>query len=134
MPTLDDALDLYADISNGRDRTWKQHGACRRQDVARRVLWTASEGVNVTIAGVEIPGIDAQEAAAMICSGCPVQWDCVRWAIEVGEVAGVWGMTLRELRWLSSLGVNRAVALIDAAEDNGVSPRTAVRIARYRPV
>ena len=132
MPTLDDALDLYADITSERDRTWKQQAACRREDVARRRLWTASEGEYITIAGVRIPGIDAQEAAAMICSGCPVQWDCVRWAIEVGEVAGVWGMTMRELRWLSQQ--RNAIALIDAAEDNGISPRTAVRIARGRAV
>jgi hypothetical protein len=41
----------------------------------------------------------SQRRLTRICQGCPVRRQCLTWALETGEHAGVWGgLTERELR------------------------------------
>lgn len=46
--------------------------------------------------------------AKKICSTCPVQTDCLRYALETNQSDGIWGgLTLEERRRLRGLGRNR---------------------------
>lgn len=44
---------------------------------------------------LQFPGKDeyAIEAAKKVCRRCPVQMQCLQWALEKGEEFGVWGAT-----------------------------------------
>lgn len=37
------------------------------------------------------PALVQTEEAKMVCQGCPVRQECLRWALENGQDAGVWG-------------------------------------------
>jgi WhiB family transcriptional regulator, redox-sensing transcriptional regulator len=41
--------------------------------------------------GTTGPAIDQIEAAVAICSTCPVQEDCLQYALETNQESGVWG-------------------------------------------
>lgn len=59
------------------------------------------------------------EAAKSICSDCPVQIDCLGYAVETGQRFGVWGGTTEEerarlrRRWLASVRSGNSVSLED---------------------
>jgi WhiB family transcriptional regulator, redox-sensing transcriptional regulator len=38
------------------------------------------------------------EAAGRVCARCPVQTPCLRWALDIGQVSGIWGGTTEEER------------------------------------
>ncbi|MEW2178777.1 WhiB family transcriptional regulator [Streptomyces sp. NPDC005406] len=37
------------------------------------------------------PALVQTEEAKTVCQGCPVRQECLRWALENGQDAGVWG-------------------------------------------
>ncbi len=37
------------------------------------------------------PAVMQAEQAKAVCRRCPVQWECLNWALENGEDDGVWG-------------------------------------------
>jgi WhiB family redox-sensing transcriptional regulator len=39
------------------------------------------------------PGLEQLAAAKAVCAGCPIRSACLRWALETGQEAGVWGGT-----------------------------------------
>jgi WhiB family transcriptional regulator, redox-sensing transcriptional regulator len=77
----------------GRD--WKQRAACA--------------GFQSTFF---FPGVDSSPAtvaqALAVCEQCPVRVDCLEYAFETNQVAGIWGGTTEEERrslrrkWLAS--------------------------------
>ena len=85
----------------GKDRSWMDNGACRGHDLARRNAWTCrkADGV-VEFDGVKLDPKELIEAALMICAGCPAQYQCALWAVEVKEESGTWGMEHNHLLWL----------------------------------
>ena len=85
----------------GKDRSWMDNGACRGHDLARRNAWTVRPGdAPVLFDGVELDPKELIQAALMICAGCPAQYQCALWAIEVREESGTWGMEHNHLLWL----------------------------------
>jgi hypothetical protein len=85
----------------GKDRSWMDNGACRGHDLARRKAWTCrrADGV-VEFDGIELDPKELIDAALMICAGCPAQYQCALWAIEVKEESGTWAMEHNHLLWV----------------------------------
>jgi WhiB family redox-sensing transcriptional regulator len=65
------------------DLDWARHGACRDHDPD---LWFARE---------KDPRRHQAEA---ICRACPVVRDCLRYALAVPGLQGIWGATTPRLR------------------------------------
>lgn len=63
---------LFAGTST---EAWAQDAACRDADID---LFFSSHD-------------EEQRAALELCRSCPVQADCLRYALENGEMYGIWG-------------------------------------------
>ena len=48
--------------------------------------------------GTAGPALAQAEEAKRVCRRCPVRADCLRWAVDSGQDAGVWGGTTAEER------------------------------------
>jgi WhiB family transcriptional regulator, redox-sensing transcriptional regulator len=44
------------------------------------------------------PALNQVTEAKRVCASCPVQPDCLAWALRAGESAGIWGGTTPEER------------------------------------
>ena len=84
----------------GLDRSWMDNGSCRGHDLARKQAWTCRPSETVIIAGRKLDPKELIEAALMICSTCPAQYQCANWALEVREESGTWSMPHDDLLWL----------------------------------
>jgi WhiB family transcriptional regulator, redox-sensing transcriptional regulator len=74
--------------STGAGRTdWRDHAACLRLD-PELFFPVSTSGASLT----EI------EAARRVCQDCPVLTACLRWALDLGQVHGIWGGTTEEER------------------------------------
>lgn len=78
MPQYDLLLEL--------DQEWRELAACAGRDES-----------------VFFPPTDAERAmvraAKAVCDGCPVQADCLAYAVETGQTEGIWGgLTASERR------------------------------------
>jgi WhiB family redox-sensing transcriptional regulator len=61
---------------------WRDHAACRHED----------PDLFFPI-GDTGPALVQQEQAKSVCRRCPVQEQCLRWALDSGQTLGVWGGT-----------------------------------------
>ncbi|NEC65382.1 WhiB family transcriptional regulator [Streptomyces sp. SID9727] len=59
---------------------WRMHAACRDED-PDLFFPIGSSG----------PALVQVEEAKAVCRRCPVQQECLRWALENNQDAGVWG-------------------------------------------
>jgi hypothetical protein len=85
----------------GKDRSWMDNGACRGHDLARRNAWTCRRADGpIEFGGIELDPQELIDAALMICAGCPAQYQCALWAIEVKEESGTWAMKHNHLLWV----------------------------------
>jgi WhiB family redox-sensing transcriptional regulator len=66
---------------------WRDQAACRRLDPDLFFPVGTSEA--------SLPQI---ETARSVCERCPVLTACLRWALDAGQVSGIWGGTLEEER------------------------------------
>ena len=74
--------------STGAERTsWRDHAACSKVD--------PDLFFPVTTSGASLTDI---EAAKRVCQRCPVMTSCLRWALDLGHVSGIWGGTTEEER------------------------------------
>lgn len=74
---------LRALQEGGRDPAWRTRGAC--QDVDPETFFP--------------PPSEPADAAVALCRTCPVQGSCLAWALQAGDLHGVWGgTTARERR------------------------------------
>jgi WhiB family transcriptional regulator, redox-sensing transcriptional regulator len=74
---------LRAFRDRGRDPGWRTRGAC--QTVDPETFFPAPS--------------ESAEAAVALCRTCPVRGSCLAWALEAGDLHGVWGgTTARERR------------------------------------
>jgi WhiB family redox-sensing transcriptional regulator len=74
--------------STGAERTnWRDHAACRPLD--------PDLFFPISTSGASLTDI---EAAKRVCQRCPVAAPCLRWALDFGEVAGIWGGTTEQER------------------------------------
>jgi WhiB family redox-sensing transcriptional regulator len=63
--------------------TWQQKGACRRHDPD--LFFVPGDDY-------EAPASRAQVVEAKaVCFACPVQTQCLAWALETGQCHGIWG-------------------------------------------
>lgn len=60
--------------------TWRRHAACLDTD-PELFFPVGSTG----------RALDQIEQAKAVCRGCPVLSECLEWALETNEDAGVWG-------------------------------------------
>jgi WhiB family transcriptional regulator, redox-sensing transcriptional regulator len=74
--------------STGAERAnWRDRAACTRLD--------PDLFFPVSTSGVSLTDI---EAAKRVCQRCPVTTLCLRWALDLGQVSGIWGGTTEEER------------------------------------
>jgi WhiB family redox-sensing transcriptional regulator len=74
--------------SKRAERTnWRDHAACSGLDPDLFFPVSAS--------GASLTDI---EAAKRVCQRCPVTTSCLRWALDLGQVSGIWGGTTEEER------------------------------------
>lgn len=66
---------------------WRRRGACL--DVDPEIFFPIGHGEAV------LPQL---EQAKQVCRSCRVTEECLGWALEVGELEGVWGGTAPEER------------------------------------
>ena len=72
----------------GAERTdWRDQAACSGLDPDLFFPVSASGASRTDI-----------EAARHICQRCPVMTPCLRWALDLGQVSGIWGGTTEEER------------------------------------
>jgi len=80
--------DTSSRRSTGAERTnWRDHAACSSVD--------PDLFFPVSTTGASLTGI---ETAKRVCQRCPVMTPCLRWALDLGHVSGIWGGTTEEER------------------------------------
>jgi WhiB family transcriptional regulator, redox-sensing transcriptional regulator len=80
--------DMNPRCSTGAERTnWRDHAACNCVDPDLFFPVSTSEASLTDI-----------EAAKRVCQRCPVTAPCLRWALDLGQVSGIWGGTTEEER------------------------------------
>ncbi|MEU5893311.1 WhiB family transcriptional regulator [Streptomyces sp. NPDC047461] len=67
--------------------SWRERAACR--DVDPDLFFP------IGTAGLTLVQIDEAKA---VCARCPVRERCLRWALDVGQVEGIWGGTTESER------------------------------------
>jgi WhiB family redox-sensing transcriptional regulator len=73
-----------------QDADWRESAACRHCDP--ELFFPISDTG---------PARRQVEAAKKVCRSCPVSGACLRWALDSGQEAGIWGgMTEDERRML----------------------------------
>ena len=77
---------------------WRHLAACREEDP--ELFFPI---------GTTGPALLQIEEAKAVCRGCSVIDDCLSWALESGQDAGVWGGTSEEERFALKRGRVRAV-------------------------
>lgn len=71
--------------SRFKDRSWRQHAACRGTD---NYTWYPDQGDSITAT-----------KARQVCNSCPVRLDCLAYAVVANEPFGIFGgCTERERR------------------------------------
>ncbi|QSB15690.1 WhiB family transcriptional regulator [Natronosporangium hydrolyticum] len=86
---------LRALREGGRDPAWRTRGAC--QHVDPETFFPAPS--------------EPADAAVAMCRPCPVQGACLAWALQAGDLHGVWGGTTARER--------RAMAVVWHSEEQG---------------
>lgn len=109
----------YIRAAFGVDAEWKEEGHCTRQHRNGSLFWWWQIGPGEYRAGHS--GKKWIGMAEMICRGCPVQWDCFRYAIEVDEYY-TWAISEKRRRELQDwYGDEQLGRYIDIAEETGTS-------------
>lgn len=130
----EDDLPTYIRKAFGRDRSWMYEGLChvsQRPPGTPALAWVIPAGEHRVIDGVEHNGDVMQAIALPICDKCPQQWLCTRWAVDVDERTGTWGIAYKQLVWLKKQP--DATTIVDAARVNAIPIQYAVKKVRdYR--
>lgn len=79
---------------------WRHQAACR--DVDPEIFFPV---------GTTGPALAQIQAAQSICGTCNVQRECLDWALETGQDAGIWGGTTEEERREMRRGARQRVAV-----------------------
>ncbi|MGV9915565.1 WhiB family transcriptional regulator [Streptomyces tendae] len=94
---------MHSDFLTGAD--WQARSACGSEDP--ELFFPIGDSG---------PALMQAEEAKAVCRVCPVVDRCLRWAMEAGEVHGVWGGTSESERRLMHRRAVRAVPAAGAAE------------------
>jgi WhiB family redox-sensing transcriptional regulator len=79
---------------------WRHKAACR--DIDPEIFFPI---------GATGPALAQIQAAQAICGTCTVQKECLEWAIETGQDAGIWGGTTEDERREIRRGARQRVAV-----------------------
>ena len=90
---------LRAFREQGTDPAWRTRGVC--QSVDPETFFPAPS--------------ESAEAAISLCRTCPVQGSCLAWALDAGDLHGVWGATTARER--------RAMAVVWRSGELDQAPR-----------
>jgi hypothetical protein len=104
-------------------------GRCRGHSGEMKYAWRIDPDRKVAIIeGVSVRVAELISAALKICAGCPVQHDCVAWAVFVDEKGGTWGLSADDMDWLKRR--DDAETIIARAQARNTPIQVAVRRAR----
>ena len=78
---------LRADAPIPTWHAWREHAACRDLDTG--LFFPAGEGE---------ASADQVEAAKAVCAACPVRAECLSFALQTRQEAGIWGGLTEEER------------------------------------
>ena len=85
--------------------SWLERGACLEEDP--ELFFPV---------GTTPPAVEQTRRAIAVCTTCPVRIDCLRWALDTSQDAGVWGGLDEESRRDIRRGRRRAEAAARARE------------------
>lgn len=90
---------LITPLPEPEEARWRPRAACLGADTELFMPW-GREGS---------PGFDRQVAQArQVCAGCPVRWDCLTDALDVGDDHAIRGGTTPGQRRVLRVGLLRA--------------------------
>ncbi|QFG23521.1 WhiB family transcriptional regulator [Actinomadura sp. WMMB 499] len=102
-------------MHNDNEEHWTDHAICRGEDPD--LFFPIGYSAEILR--------EQERAAKAICGNCPVQVDCLTWALRVGEPDGVWGGTTpeerRHLRRTADAPARRPLPVIVVRGDASVS-------------
>ena len=98
------------------DPGWRDHAACGRLD--------PELFFPISTLGAALPQI---EAAKRVCRSCPVRLACLRWALETGQDAGVWGGTTERERRLLRRVQSSEISERAVAHRDGTGTRSSIQ-------
>lgn len=127
----EDDLPTYIRKAFGHDRSWMREGLCHplnRDPRLPHMTWMVPWGEVRIVDGVRYEGAEMESLALPICAQCPQQWLCARWAIEVDERTGTWGIPFKLLQWLKRQPDN--LTIVDNARVHQVTVQRAVQLVR----
>jgi len=83
-----------------RDEAWREEGNCRaeKRGQAQQHYWCGQKAHNREPGGVTKK---QREMALALCEMCPVQWECVTFAILMGDPFCAWAVELEDRILLS---------------------------------
>lgn len=114
-----DPLGEYARRILQGDLSWQARGACIGVSSEVTKMFVCIEEEEFTHGDATATGLQVQKyVVETFCQGCVVQWECARFACEFEEPIGVWGMTMRDRRWL--MKQRNPLGIIDSARLDGV--------------
>ena len=87
MSDADTHADADSHAAGGRDTGWRVHASCR--SCSPDLFFPAG---TTGAARHEIV------AAKVVCETCPVQSQCLRFALKTGQAYGIWGGTTEDER------------------------------------
>jgi hypothetical protein len=102
-------------VADGSDWEWQERALCRGSGETAKA-WTVDPWETVDLGGFSYEGVELIEFAKATCAMCASQWDCIRFAIQIGATAGTWGGVYHEdFRAVRKLGSD----VIDKSERIG---------------
>lgn len=107
-------LGVLLTAAYGLDTEWMERGTCYGWGSNRpgtTTPWQATSGKRYG----EFSGGELVKYALIVCSGCPAQYDCTSYAIKGMMVAGTWGVSISQLRWLQ--GQDDGLDLVEIARE-----------------
>jgi WhiB family redox-sensing transcriptional regulator len=101
----------------GRDPAWRTRSAC--QSVDPETFFPAPS--------------EPADTAVALCHTCPVQGACLAWALQAGDLHGVWGgTTARERRAMAVVWHSGQRELLTAEDTADASGETSTAVPRQR--
>lgn len=123
---------LHVRLAYDHSLEWRAEGRCRGYDGQLRLAWSILPKEEVAFGDSVYLGSELIALALEFCRGCPVQYDCARYALRTAPshtyIWGTWGAHMADLRWAKRTEVGEAV--IDRAEAEAVPVQVALTEAR----
>lgn len=127
MTVIEQTYGSLREATYALDRSWWNRAACHGWI---RRSWVPTPW-NVASSDEPVNGVPCHklvDLALIICSACPAQYDCARYATAGLVNAGTWGMRVKLLQWLQKQP--DGLDIIDQAEAEKAVVQVFVRNAK----